>query len=285
MNRKILVTGALGVIAGKVIPELAKQYDLTLLDLRNTDRSGKRIEGIVTADLLAADRDAYRTYFRGVHAVIHSGFVHPKDPEDQDARFQAELENVRMAYNVYQACVEEGVRRLVNISSNHAADFYEQHILDGRLTGIGPETPAYSDNFYGWAKVSYEALGFAFAAGKLNGGRRLSNVQLRIGAPRETDIEACRPGDLRKMKRDLGAYLSLRDEVQLIVKSIETENIDNEWGVPFQIFYGVSGNTFGFWKTDNARRIIGYEPEDDGAVRFAEHMRRIADGSTPTRSV
>lgn len=278
MKKKVLVTGAMGIIAGKVIPELAKEYDLTLLDIRNTDRNGKRIEDVVIADLLDGKRDAFRSHFRGLHAVIHAGFVRAEDPEDQDARFRAELDNVRMAYNVYQVCAEEQVRRLVNVSSNHAADFYEQHILDGRLTGIGPEVPAYSDNFYGWAKVSYEALGFAFSAGKLNGGRRLSNVQLRIGAPRETDIEACRPRDLRKMKRDLGAYLSLRDEVQLIVKSIETENIDNEWGIPFQIFYGVSGNTFGFWNIDNARRVIGYEPEDDSTVHFAQHVRRITEG-------
>lgn len=278
MKKKVLITGAMGVIAGKVLPELAKRYDLTLLDIRNTDAAGKRFEEVVVADLLDRNRDSYRRHFAGVDAVVHCGFVRPQDADDQDERFWAELDNVRMAYNVYQVCVEENVRRLVNISSNHAADFYEQHILDGRLPGIGPEAPAYSDNFYGWAKVSYEALGFAFAAGRLNGGKRLSNVQFRIGAPRETDIESCAPGDLRKMKRDLGAYLSLRDEVQIIMKSIETEDIDNEWGVPFQIFYGVSGNTFGFWNIDNARRVIGYAPEDDSAVRFAEEVRRIEAG-------
>ena len=66
-------------------------------------------------------------------------------------------------------------------------------------------------------------------------------VQLRIGGPRETDIDACGPDDLKKMHRALGAYLSVRNQVQLTVKSIETEHIEDEYGIPFQIFCGVSG--------------------------------------------
>ena len=34
--------------------------------------------------------------------------------------------------------------------------------------------------------------------------------------------------DLKAMHRGLGAYLSVRDQVQLFVKSIETENIEDE---------------------------------------------------------
>ena len=278
---KVLITGAMGVIAWRVIPELRKKYDLILLDVKNVNTDGEKVDNVVIADLLDRDRDSYRNYFRGVHAVIHSGFVRDDGPPDGDARFWAELDNVKMAYNVYRTCIEEDVRRLVVISSNHAADFYEPYILDGAVLSIGPETYPRSDNFYGWAKVSYEALGYAFATGKMSGGKKLSNVQLRIGAPRETDIDSCKTGDLRKMKRDHGAYLSLRDEVQLIEKSIETEKIDDRFGVPFQVFYGVSGNTHNFWSIENAKRIIGYRPEDDSSSRFAEQVARIT-GITDT---
>ena len=270
--KKVLVTGATGVIAGKVLPELRKLYDLVLLDIKSVNPSGEEIEGVIIADLLDRNRDTYREYFRGVDAIIHSGFVRSDTLEQ---RFWAELDNVAMAYNVYQTCVEENVPRAVVISSNHAADFYEPYILDGKMLSIGPETPAYSDNFYGWAKVAYEALGLVFAVGKINDGKRLPNVQFRIGAPRETDIESCNVGDRRKLHRDLGAYMSLRDEMQIIRKSIETENIDNEYGIPFQIFYGVSGNTFNFWDIGNAKKIIGYQPQDDSAQRFADHVARV----------
>jgi hypothetical protein len=57
-----------------------------------------------------------------------------------------------------------------------------------------------------------------------------------------------------------------------VIKCIETEDIATEHGVPFQIFYGISGNDHGFWSIANARKIIGYEPEDNSAIRFADDI-------------
>ena len=108
-------------------------------------------------------------------------------------------------------------------------------------------------------------------------GRKLGVVQVRIGAPRE--IKA---GDFDNnpatYKRDLGAYISARDLQQLFVRSIETEPIEDQWRVPFQIFYGVSDNTRAFWSIANARRIIGYDPEDDSEVRYADDIQRLLIG-------
>ena len=135
-----------------------------------------------------------------------------------------------------------------------------------------------TDNFYGWAKVAYESLGFGFATGKV-AGRKLEVVQLRIGGPRDdADLGGIEPGQIKIMHRGLGAYLSQRDQVQLFVKSIEAPNIDDEHGVPFQIFYGVSGNTHNFWSIANARKVIGYAPEDDSQVNFAQRIAEIAGG-------
>ena len=97
---------------------------------------------------------------------------------------------------------------------------------------------------------------------------------IRIGAPRESDFEDP-PKDLKKLHRALGAYFSGRDQAQLVIKSIETEDISDEHGVPFQVFYGVSGNTHNFWSLANARKVIGYEPQDDSQVRFADQISRI----------
>ena len=170
--------------------------------------------------------------------------------------------------------MEEGVRRAVVFSSNHAADFYEHLIRARKMEVVKPDMIPLSDNFYGWAKASYELLGFAYASGGINGAQ-LQNVQLRIGGPRETDIDRCSPDDLATLHRSLGAYLSVRDQVQLVVKSIETENIEDENGVPFQIFYGISGNAHNFWSLANARKVIGYAPEDDSQVRFADKLSTI----------
>jgi hypothetical protein len=59
------------------------------------------------------------------------------------------------------------------------------------------------------------------------------------------------------------------------VRSIESGAIEDDFGVPFQIFYGVSNNTRGFWSVANARRVAGYDPEDDSEVRFAAGVREL----------
>jgi len=268
-KRKVVVTGAAGYIAGLLLPTFRERYSLTLLDVHTIDRDGNLIEDIQIADLLDRNRDIYRHHFEAADAVVHCGFVRAKDPEDPNHRFWAELANVEMAYNLYQTAWEEKVRRVVVASSNHAADYYERLILDGKWDFITAETRALSDNYYGWAKEVYEHLGFVFATGKQN-GRPLENVQIRIGGPRETDAANCPLGDLCCLRRALAVYISQRDLAQLFTKSIETEDIRNEQGVPFQIFYGISKNPHAFWSIVNARRVIGYEPQDNSEIRFAD---------------
>jgi hypothetical protein len=284
----VLVTGAAGLIASQVLPALRERYDLTLLDLRTTDWDGNPVEGVQAADLVNPDRDAYRGHFRGIDAVVHVAFG-SAGSSGTDERFRAELANVEMAWNVYQTSLEEGVRRVVVASSNHAADYYEPLILDGQWDVVRPDDRALSDNYYGWAKGAYEQLGFVFAVGKqarsgsfttaekVEAGRHLEVVQIRIGGPRETDVADCPRGDLRCVRRALAVYISDRDLQQLFVKSIETEDVRNGHGVPFQIFYGISNNAHAFWSIANARKVVGYEPQDASDIRFAdlvaEHIR------------
>jgi nucleoside-diphosphate-sugar epimerase len=191
-----------------------------------------------------------------------------------------EYSNIKLAYNVYQTAWEENVRRVVVASSNHAANYYEPMILDGRHDIVTPEMPRLGYDYYGWAKGACELLGFTFAVGQEN-NRQLEMIQLRIGGPREDDLEKIEPGDLRSVRRALAVYISVRDLVQLCIKSIETEDIRNENGVPFQVFYGISNNAYAYWSIVNARKMIGYDPQDNSEIRFAnlimEH-RRASEG-------
>ena len=275
-RKKVIVTGAAGLIAGHLLPFFRERYDLTLLDVRSRDRNGQEFPDVQIVDLLNPDRDTYRQHFRGMDAVVHCGFARAEDSTDPVQRFQAELSNVQMAFNVYQTSWEEKVRRVVVASSNHAADYYERLILDHKWDFVSPDGKALSDNYYGWAKETYEHLGFVFAVGKVNGSP-LENVQIRIGGPRETDVARCAKGDLTRMRRALAVYISKRDMAQLFIRSIEAEDICDEHGVPFQIFYGISDNPHAFWSIANARKVIGYQPQDSSEVRFtesiAEHIR------------
>jgi len=265
-KRKVVVTGASGTIAGVLLPALREHYELTLLDNQKSDKHGNAIDDIQLVDLLDKDRDRYRQHFTGADAVIHCAYYRIHDQGD-DIYFSSELANLQLTYNVYQVAWEEKVRRLVAASTNHAADLYENYALDGAVPMVRPNENG-SDNWYGWAKIAFEQIGQVFASGLTHSGRPLENVQIRIGGPRETDVAAAPLGDLRRMRRALAVYISQRDLAQLFIKSIEAADIRDALGLPFQIFYGISANPHAIWSIANARRVIGYAPQDNSEERF-----------------
>ena len=275
-KRRVVLTGASGYVAQRMYAELAERWDLVPIDVRPTTRDGKPVPGIIVADLTNPDRNAYRQHFKGADAIIHCGFVSAANLDattwqnNSDAKFWAEHKNIALAYNVHRTALEEGVRRVVVCSSNHAADYYERLIWAGKMEMVTPEMPPRSDNWYGWAKAAYELLGFVFATGQVD-GKRQEVVEWRIGGPRD-DADLAQPGDLKTMHRGLGAYLSQRDQVQEAIRMVETEDIRDEHDVPFLIVYGISGNTHRFWSIANARAKLGYEPQDDSQVNFAEKI-------------
>lgn len=280
-RRRVVLTGAAGYIAQRMFAELRDRWDLVPIDTTPTTRDGRPVPGLVVADLTQPDRNAYRRHFRGADAVIHCAYVRAPGldattwQDSSDPKFWAEHQNVALAYNVYRTALEEGVRRVVVASSNHAGDYYERLIWAGRMEMVTPEMPPRSDNWYGWAKAAYELLGFVFATGQVD-GRRLEVVQWRIGGPRDDDIDRVPPGDIKTMHRALGAYLSRRDQVQQAIRMVEAEDIADAHGVPFLIVYGISGNTHRFWSIANAREKLGYAPEDDSQVNFADKIAAIA---------
>ena len=286
-KRRVVLVGAAGYIAQRMFSELHERWDLVPIDVTETTRDGTPIPGIVVCDLTRPNRDEYRGHFRGADAVIHCGYIKAPDPDatmwqnNSDEKFWAQHQNIALAYNVYRTALEEGVRRVVVASSNHATDYYERLIWNGRMEMVTPDLPPRSDNFYGWAKAAYELLGFVFATGRV-GDRHLEVVQWRIGGPRDDDIDRVSPGDTATMHRALGAFLSRRDQVQQAIRMVETEHIADEHGVPFLIVYGISGNTHRFWSIANARDKLGYVPEDDSQALFMDKIAAIVGAEIPS---
>ena len=270
-DRKVLLTGAAGYVAGQLLPAFRQRFNLTLTDVVDTDRDGRTVDGVEISDLTVADRSQYARLFEGQDAVVHLGYKRRRWDLLDD--FFDEQLNVAMAYNVFRSAYEAGVKRVVMASSNHAADWYEHNLIHERkLENLDPYRLPLSDNFYGWAKATYEHIGFVFASGVF--GRKLEVVMVRIGAPREIRTEDF-PDNPRGYKRDLGAYLSPRDLTQLIRRAIEAPAIENEHGIPWQVVYGISDNTRAFWSLESARKYLGYCPQDDSEVSFAEGIREI----------
>ena len=271
-RQKVVVTGAAGRVASQLLPAFRERYDLVLLDSRDKTRDGVAVEGVMLTDLRDPDRETYRRYFAGADAVVHLAFNYKPGHSMNDGDYYSERSNLDLAFHVYQTALEEDVRRVVIASSNHAADWYEHLLRQRKMEMLDVTWPPLSDNFYGWAKACYEHLGFLFAVGAR--GRTMEVVQIRIGAPRQITANGAAE-DPTSYKRNLGAYISPRDLQQLFVKSIETPDIENEHGIPFQIFYGVSNNARAFWSIANARKVIGYAPQDDSEITFADDIRRV----------
>jgi hypothetical protein len=272
-DMRVLLTGATGYIAGQLLPAFQERYDLQLLDVREADGSGRRVEGIEVADLLGeADSSKLERLFANADVVVHTGYrkATGTDPQSQ---YDVERTNVDMMQRVYQLSLECGVRRVVAASTNQAAKWYEQPYFAGLKDRVSPEDYPRPDSFYGWAKAAYEPLGFLYACGTL--GRKLEVIQIRIVVPREINAELFVDKPPERYVRELAGYISERDMQQLFCKSIETPDVEDEYGVPFHIFYGVSNNARTFWSITNARRVIGYEPQDDSEVRFAEDIARL----------
>ena len=285
-KRKILITGATGYVSGRMLDDLRGKYDVVALDVSDRNREGQKVDGVHVVDLIDPDRSRYEQYFDGVDTVIHLAHkVRHGDPVDH---FFVEKQNVEMAYNVLRCAYDADVRRAIVATSNHAADWYEHNLIHTRrMDVVHPYDFPLSDNFYGWAKSSQEVMGFLFACGfpsfdhpsgreilveGIDVGRKLEVVMVRIGHPRELDPE--RYGhDPATFKRVLGCYWSIRDQIQLFTRAVETPTIENEHGVPFHIIYGISNNTRAFWSLSNARSVFGYQPEDDSELRFAHIIK------------
>jgi uronate dehydrogenase len=247
MPKRILITGGCGVIGTILKKALGGKYEIRCLDVRKTGNDC--VEGDI------ANLQEIEPYFTGVDAVLHLA---------GDSRLEADWSsvyrsNILGTYNVFEASRKAGVKKIVFASSNHVTGLYERdhpmsQIVKGEYTGLTPsEVPKIShlsqpraDSYYGAGKLFGEGLGQFYSA-----EYGISAVCLRIGT--------VRPYEWPKKNeiRFFATWLSHKDLVQLFERSLEAEN------VAFDVFYGVSDNTWRFWDIEHAREVIGYKPLDN----------------------
>ncbi len=269
---RVLLTGATGYIAAQLLPAFRERYELRLIDVREEDASGGRVEGVEIADLRSDDDAVLRPLFEWAEVVVHCGHLKPEG-EDLASLYEGERRNLDMMQRVYRLAMENGVRRVVAASTNQAAKWYERPYYAGLKDRVDPEDYPRPDSFYGWAKAAWEPLGFLYACGSL--GRKLEVVQIRVVVPRSIDAEDFVEEPPERYVRELAGYISERDMRQLFCLSVEAPELEDDFGVPFHIFYGVSDNARKFWSITNARRVIGYEPQDDSEIVFADDIARL----------
>ncbi len=244
MFGKLVLTGARGNLGNELRPALAKMCrDLVTTDIRDAPADLLPNETYVQADI--AQMDQVAPLLEGADMVIHFGaIVDEKSFEDLLGP------NYIGAYNVWEAAHRHGVRRVVYASSIHAVGLCETN------KGIDTDEPHRADTFYGLAKCFAEDLGRMYWE-----KRGIEAVCLRI--------LSCTPEP--QNVRALGTWLSYRDMVQLVVRSIETPTTG------FTVAYGVSNNTRAP-VSNHKVGFLGYKPQDN-AEDWAEAL--FAKAATP----
>ncbi|WP_228983161.1 NAD(P)-dependent oxidoreductase [Streptomyces sp. DH12] len=242
-DRTVLLTGAaggLGTLMRELLP--AYGYTLRLLDVAPVEGA----PDAVTADL--ADRAALREAVRGVDAIIHLAGISLEAPFDRILRA-----NVEGTYHLYEAAREEGVRRIVFASSNHAVGYTPRPRAGDPLIPV--DAPHRPDTFYGLSKCFGEDLA------QLYWDRHgLETVSVRIGScfPEPTSV------------RMLSVWLSPADAARLFHAALTAEDVGHT------VVYGSSANTRLWWDLAPAR-ALGYAPRDDSEPHAARLLAEQGD--------
>lgn len=238
-QKRVLITGAAGKIGRVLWRSFKNRYKLRLMFHRTILPVGEGEES-VTADI--TNFETLPSAMEGVDAVVHLAYggAGGRCPWEQVLE-----RNIIGTYNVFEAARQSGVKKIVFASTNHVTGFLER---EGVYTT--PEMPIRPDSLYGVSKAFGEALA-RYYVDQFN----MSIICLRIGSFLGKDL----PGPMSG--RILSTWISNRDIAQLVWRSIEAD-------LPFGIFYGISDNTRRIWDISNARKLLGYAPEDN-AENFA----------------
>lgn len=234
---KILITGASGNIGTYLSLGLKDKYSLTLTDI-NQEKLTRISDDFQTVVLDIEDFDSCNLVISNVGVVIHlAGNPNP------DASFDSVLEsNIKGSYNVFQAAVNNKVSKVIFASSAQTIEAYPEDVQLSEGDAVRPK------NLYGTSKVFVEALASYFSDNSAT-----SFIGLRIGAFDELK----RQSDSLNA-RDLSAYLSPRDLVQLIDNCIMIDS-DNK----FEVINAISNNQYKRLNIEKARAKFNYMPLDD----------------------
>jgi NAD+ dependent glucose-6-phosphate dehydrogenase len=234
--KRLVMTGSTGNLGAKAMAALTR---LGGWDVIRIGRNAHRRPGIIEADLEHYDQ-AWAQHFEGADAVLHLA-ADPKPVADWDSIVRL---NIELALNVFRAAEHARVRRFVFASSNWVLGGYRfKRVV---LTSDLAPRPV---NPYGASKLFMERYGLAVVE-----RTGMSVLALRIGY--------CQPGEnhpgphMAFGRWGQEMWLGNRDWEQAVVKSVTSAFSGSA------VLNIVSHNDGMRWDLEEARRTIGYVPEE-----------------------
>jgi len=183
------------------------------------------------------DVDALARAFEGAAAVIDLSKLDSRRWGGDYARAVRSLEGL------WEAARRSGVRRVTMLVPDGVVGLYRRSAV---LDSLSPARPDGADGLVGAIAESMASL-FAYK-------HAISTMCIRMGA--------CRPEPLDE--RMLATWIAPADFVELIATALTAD-------YSFEVVYGVSRNTGGWWDNSNAHRL-GYRPRhrsDDFAAALS----------------
>lgn len=242
--KKVLITGLTGRIGKSFLFEYEdkykEKYDL-VVGINKTPLSGYK-----TVKINLSDLNDLAKVFSGFDVVVHLA-----GNSDPNSSFESLVEpNIIGTYNVLEACKLANVKRVVMASSVHAIRGYPLG------ESVKMDLIAKPLNYYGATKSFIESMCHVYS-------KDLSCLAIRIGAYISDEMIkiAC------PTRSNFDYILSQRDFAQLIYKSIVASD-----SLKFGILAGVSNNKVNFMDLEETRKLVGYEPIDDGYEMCKPHI-------------
>lgn len=167
---KVLVTGGAGGVGKPVVDRLVRNgFEVKVIDLAE----GLEIPGAVYASCNILDYSGLRAQVQGCDAVVHLAAYASPSVASSDRVFQT---NVQGTFNVFKACEETGIRRVVQASSINALGlFYGTKPAPIHYLPVDEDHPCVTTDAYSLSKHMIEEIGDYY-------WRRsgISNVALRF---------------------------------------------------------------------------------------------------------
>ena len=239
---KILITGASGYLAQFIIDRLHSEYQLTLTDLVEPDRAFADTTFIKADVTNTAEIEAVCA---GQDAVVHLVAL-VRGRSDKPLSLFADV-MVKGTWNVAEACVKQGVQKLVNISSISACPpapsaKLPYQVDDDFQFGGG-------DLYYALAKYLGEQIGAAY-----HQAHGLDVIHVRPGVI-AGDGQNPGPSAPDVVTDPWFVYVDPRDVAQCVVRAIETQK------VRYGSYNAVAGRADSRFSWKQAEDDLGYSPE------------------------
>lgn len=218
--KKILVTGANGMIGSALVCDLVNKYELILLDL-NTNRIEKYADRSMIIKSELSKVAEFEDLLDNVYCVVHlAAAVHwvPKTSEEKQQIIQTNAEGSRLFYN---ACAEHGVERFLFFSTNDVYEASDELITEETDTNpqgtYGKSKLLAEQYLLEESKISKTAV-CVFRPASVYGENDKGSMKSLIAFCRKGIVPMIGKGENKK------ALIYLKDIVYAVEKYIESEN-------------------------------------------------------------